>query len=265
MNKDKRPKPGNLGNKRKKPVSVEDKPRPSFGNQRPIEQIFNEFFQPTTSQTKPDLNTNKRPKPVEDKPVLNFPEPSVGNQKPIEHNFDEFFQPSTQQTQVNVNKNKSPESAPLLNFPKPTSQFDNQKPIEHNFDEFFQPTTPQTQIDVNKDKTPKPEQSQSPDKKETKKPSDLDQKIDSTKPKIPPKIPLNLNKTQFSPDNIFFEDEDEDEKTTSLSPIEILSTTPAIYSTTHKRIIPGLPSPEDDGDYNEDDKISNSALLSLVG
>lgn len=224
VNKDKRPKPEYSGNKRKKPESVEDKPRPSLQYQQTSPQI--KPNENKDKRPKPDNSGNKRkkPEPVEDKPapLLNFP-------KPIEANFDEF----NQQT-----------SPPLLNFPKPISQFDNNKPIDHIFDEFFQPTTSKTQ-----------------DKKETKKPSNLDQKIDSTKITNLPKVTLNLNKTKSSSDNIFFEDDE----TTENTPILILSTTPAIYSTTHKRIIPGLPSPEDDGDYNEDDKISNSALLSLVG
>lgn len=155
---------------------------------------------------------------------------------------------------VNVDK-------PLFNFPLPNFQFG-------NFDEFIQPTTSQTIIEEQTKKESKPIiETTTKGKKEnkTKKP-ELDQKIDSIKTTIPPKI--NLKQTESSQDFFVFPSDDEDSLTyekTSQSPIELLSTTPVIYSTTHKRIIPGLPSPDEDGEYDEDDKISNSALLSLLG
>lgn len=230
-------------------------------------------------------------------PLLNFPLPNFqfGYQKPQENNF---IQPP--QIQQDENKDKRPTLANSGNKKRKPEQSQSssqekepKKPVHlnHNFDEFIQATSPQSQLVENEDKIPipvnsenkntKPVQAASPQsqpdattkpnekkidkkEKETKKPNHIDQKInESIKTTIPPKSTLNLNKTKSSPDNIIFPDEDDE--TISLSPIEILSTTPAVYSTTHKRIIPGLPSPDDDGDYNEDDKISNSALLSLVG
>lgn len=154
---------------------------------------------------------------------------------------------------------------PLFNF-----QFGNQIPQEHNFDEFIQQTTSQTPIEEQTNKTIIETTTKGKKETQTKKPQSLDQKIESTKTTIPPKV--NIKITESNEDLIFFPSDDEDspdiskvdlDKTTSLP--QLLSTTPVMYSTTHKRIIPGLPSPDEDGDYNEDDKISNSALLSLLG
>lgn len=226
-------------------------------------------------------------------PLLNFPLPNFQfGYQPQENNF---IQPP--QIQQDENKDKRPTPANSGNKkrkPEQSQSHQEKEPknpvhLNHNFDEFIQATSPQSQLVENEDKIPIPGDSENKKKKpspqsqqdannttkpneekidkkekETKKPNHIDQKInESIKTTIPPKSTLNLNKTKSSPDNIIFPDEDDE--TISLSPIEILSTTPAVYSTTHKRIIPGLPSPDDDGDYNEDDKISNSALLSLVG
>lgn len=200
-------------------------------------------------------------------PLFNFPRPNFqfGNERPQQNQFEEFTQPPSEikpQPQTFENKDKRPKPFQLVNKRKKPGQSQTSRTVIQNIETT---TTKVKQTNKPEVTTPEPEKTT-----ENNQLINLDQRIDLIFSEFHKK---NKTQTNLNYDTIIFPNEEKStestkviyDETTSLSPIELLSTTPAWYSSTQKRIIPGLPSPDEDGDYNEDDKIGQNALLSLVG